>query len=157
MHEHNLYVGAGKGEILFPEEMFPTAEGYNKIHDNPHARIILMESATGRYAFAHLELNNIFETGTARMLEAIQQETGIEPDHVFFHCLHVLETPHPEPPMKKGPEAEWFNGLFYGAVEKAMLYWPWEKAFMSKPSLSFAFQRRRVLTVSVPPPVMNIS
>lgn len=120
MHEHNLYVGAGKGEILFPEEMFPTAEGYNKIHDNPHARIILMESATGRYAFAHLELNNIFETGTARMLEAIQQETGIEPDHVFFHCLHVLETPHPEPPMKKGPEAEWFNGLFYGAVEKAM-------------------------------------
>lgn len=120
MHEHNLYVGAGKGEILFPEEMFPTVEGYNKIHDNPHARIVLMESGTGRYAFAHLELNNIFETGTARMLEAIQQETGIEPDHVFFHCLHVLETPHPEPPMKKGPEAEHFNGLFFGAVEQAM-------------------------------------
>lgn len=120
MHEHNLYVGAGKGEILFPEEMFPTPEGYNKIHDNPHARIILMESATGRYAFAHLELNNIFEIGTAQMLKAIQQETGIEPDHVFFHCLHVLETPHPEPPMKKGPEAERYNGLFFGAVELAV-------------------------------------
>lgn len=120
MHEHNLYVGAGKGEILFPEEMFPTVEGYNKIHDNPHARIILMETATGRYAFAHLELNNIFEPGTARLLAVIEQETGIEADHVFFHCLHVLETPHPEPPMKKGPEAERFNGLFFGAVEQAM-------------------------------------
>ena len=120
MQKHNLYVGAGKGEICFPEEMFPTVEGYNKIHDNPHARIILMESATGRYAFAHLELNNIFESGTAQMLEVIRQETGIEHDHVFFHCLHVLETPHPEPPMKKGPEAERFNGLFFGAVEQAV-------------------------------------
>lgn len=120
MQEYHLNVGAGKGEILFPAEMFPTVEGYNKIHDNPHARIILMETDTGRYAFAHLELNNIFESGTAQMLEVISQETGVEPNHVFFHCLHVLETPHPEPPMKTGPEAERFNGLFFGAVAQAM-------------------------------------
>ena len=120
MSEHNLYVGAGKGEILFPEEMFPTSEGYNKIHDNPHARIVLMKSGEEWYAFAHLELNNIFETGTAQVLEAIRQETGVAEDHVFFHCLHVLETPHPEPPMKKGPEVDRYNGLFFGAVEQAM-------------------------------------
>ena len=120
MSEHNLYVGAGKGEILFPEEMFPTSEGYNKIHDNPHARVILMKTGEAQYAFAHLELNNIFENGTAQMLEAIQEETGVPVDHVFFHCLHVLETPHPEPPMKKGPDAERYNGIFFGAVEKAV-------------------------------------
>lgn len=79
-----------------------------------------MKSNGELYAFAHLELNNIFENGTAQMLEVIRQETQIEVDHVFFHCLHVLETPHPEPPMKKGPEAERFNGLFFGAVEKAV-------------------------------------
>lgn len=120
MSEHNLYVGAGKGEILFPKEMFPTSEGYNKIHDNPYARIVLMKSGEAWYAFAHLELNNIFETGTAQMLDAIHQETGVPEDHVFFHCLHVLETPHPEPPMKKGPEAERYNGIFFGAVEQAV-------------------------------------
>ncbi|MGN0976485.1 MAG: hypothetical protein ACI4PH_00390 [Faecousia sp.] len=120
MSEHNLFAGAGKAEIRFPEEMFPTAEGYNKIHDAPHARMILLRSRGERYAFAHLELNNIFEPGTAKMLEVIRQETGIPEDHVFFHCLHVLETPHPEPPMKKGPEAERYNGLFYGAVEQAV-------------------------------------
>lgn len=120
MSEHNLYVGAGKGEIQFPEEMFPTAEGYNKIHDNPHARVVLLKSGEKLYSFAHLELNNIFETGTAQMLSAIHQETGVPEDHVFFHCLHVLETPHPEPPMKKGPEAEHYNGIFFGAVEKAV-------------------------------------
>lgn len=113
MPEHNLFAGAGKAEIRFPEEMFPTAEGYNKIHDAPHARMVILRSNGEAYAFAHLELNNIFETGTQRMLEAIRQETDIPEDHVFFHCLHVLETPHPEPPMKKGPEAERYNGLFY--------------------------------------------
>lgn len=117
---HNLYAGAGRAEICFPEEMFPTAEGYNKIHDAPHARIVLLRSRGETYAFAHLELNNIFEPGTARMLEAIRQETGVPEDHVFFHCLHVLETPHPEPPMKKGPEAEHYNGLFFDAVEQAV-------------------------------------
>lgn len=120
MREQNLYVGAGKGAIRFPEEMFPTCEGYNKIHDDPHARIIFMRIGEDLYAFAHLELNNIFETGTARMLEVIRQETGVPVDHVFFHCLHVLETPHPEPPMKKGPEADRFNKLFFDAVERAL-------------------------------------
>ena len=120
MKKHNLSAGAGKAEICFPEEMFPTAEGYNQVHDAPHARVVLLRSNGETYAFAHLELNNIFESGTERMLEAIRQETGILENHVFFHCLHVLETPHPEPPMKKGPEAERYNGLFYGAVEQAV-------------------------------------
>lgn len=120
MSEQKLFAGAGKARICFPEEMFPTSEGYNKIHDHPHARMVLMRCGGELYAFAHLELNNIFEDGTSQMLEVIRQETGVAIDHIFFHCLHVLETPHPEPPMKKGPEAEHYNGLFFGAVEQAV-------------------------------------
>lgn len=120
MTEQKLSVGAGRGTITFPAEMLPTAEGYNAVHDAPHARIILMQSGQELYAFAHLELNNIFESGTAEVLEVIREETGIDIDHVYIHCLHVLETPHPEPPMRKGPEAERFNRLFFGAVKEAM-------------------------------------
>lgn len=120
MTEHKLKVGAGRGEILFPAEMLPTPEGYSAVHDAPHARLILLDCAGERYAFAHLELNNIFESGTSLVLEAVRQETGLEADRVFVHCLHVLETPHPAPPHDKGEDAQKFNALFFGAVERAV-------------------------------------
>jgi hypothetical protein len=120
MAEHTFLVGAGKGEITFPDTLFPTDEGYNKVHDAPHARLVLMECQGVRYAFAHLELNNIFETGTAQMLEVIQREAAVAPDRVFFHCLHVLETPHPAPPFKKDAASVAYNTAFFSAVSNAV-------------------------------------
>ncbi len=120
MNEHSFSAGAGKGEIAFPAEMLPTPEGYNKIHDAPHARVILMEAGGERYAMVHLELNNVFETGTARVIQAVSEETGLDPDRIWSHCLHVLETPHPAPPMDRSPEGARFNELFFSAVETAV-------------------------------------
>ncbi len=120
MQKNTFLAGAGKGEIRFPGELLPTPEGYSAVHDSPHARVILMEAGGERYAIAHLELNNIFDTGTARMVRAVCEETGVEPDRIYFHCLHVLETPHPAPPMDTSEEGKRFNSLFFAAVESAM-------------------------------------
>ncbi len=119
MKESIFSAGAGKGDISFPEEMLPTPEGYNKIHDVPHARVVLMQAGRDRYALVHLELNNVFETGTTRILRAVSEELGLDPNHIWFHCLHVLETPHPAPPGDHSPEGTRFNDLFFSAVEKA--------------------------------------
>ncbi|MGN0987874.1 MAG: hypothetical protein ACI4OO_08575 [Otoolea sp.] len=120
MTETVLAVGAGKAEILFPEEMFPTEEGYNKIHDYPCARIICLESDGERFVFAHLELNNIFDSGTDRVVKTVREEWEVPCDHIWVHCLHVLETPHPQPDFKRDEMSLRFNSLFFSAVENAV-------------------------------------
>ncbi len=94
MKKYTLKAGAGRAEILFPEKAFPTArEDYVGIHDNPHARVLLLETDE-IFVIYNLELVNVFPDTRNRIVNVLMEKTGVQEDHIWFHVNHVLSTPH---------------------------------------------------------------
>lgn len=114
------------GRIIFPEEMFPL-EGFCGIHDDPHVRVMMIESGSEQMAVAALELVNVPAREIDFTRELISTEMGIVREKVWVHMTHAITTPH-EPGRGRGPQAQAMaeeeirikSGLFFRAVEDAV-------------------------------------
>lgn len=115
MSAETFYAGAGSAEILFPEEFFP-AEGFCKVHDNPHIRVFLMKKGTRQIAIAAAELVMIDEVMVGEVRNLISEITGTETDRIWFHMTHAITTPHPVRDERKN---ELFKKALFQAVKTA--------------------------------------
>lgn len=121
-----MRAGFGRGEIVFPEELFPL-EGFCGIHDNPHVRVMALDSGTDKMALAALELVNCPAREVEICRQMISEATGTPVEHVWIHMTHAITTPHEPgpmgPPDKRPPVTEEDlkkRELFYAAIETAM-------------------------------------
>lgn len=121
-----MKAGFGKGEIIFPQEMFPL-EGFCGIHDNPHARVMVIDSGKDKMALAALELVNCPKREIDICREMISKATDTPVEHVWIHMTHAITTPHEPgplgPPDKRPPITDndlRKRELFYTAIENAL-------------------------------------
>lgn len=115
-----LRVGAGRGVIHFPQEIFPTWEGYNAIHDDPCVRVLLLESEAARYAVMTLELVSVWQDEMERIRQTAGQTLNIPPEQVWFCVTHSLSTPHLWTQEKASCQADWDkDALMRSAIERA--------------------------------------
>lgn len=124
--KYSMKAGFGKGEIVFPEELFPL-EGFCGIHDNPHVRVMALDSGTDKMALAALELVNCPAREVEICRQMISEAMEIPIGHVWIHMTHAITTPHEPgpmgPPDKRPPVTEEDlkkRELFYTAIETAM-------------------------------------
>lgn len=89
---NNLLAGAGKAEIVFPEEMLPI-EGFYKIHDNPNVRILYLEKET-KFVIAAFELVMLPDDLIETCKEVISELLHVEKEHIWIHVTHAITTPH---------------------------------------------------------------
>jgi hypothetical protein len=89
---NQLRAGAGSAEIVFPEEMFPV-EGFVGIHDNPHVRILLLESDT-KMALVAMELVMGVTDVNDWITDYLVEQFGVEKEHVWLQVTHAITTPH---------------------------------------------------------------
>jgi len=87
-----LSAGAGKAEIIFPQEMFPT-DGFCGIHDTPCLRILVLDCGV-RVAIAAAELVNVPDDAISQCQEIISDKTGTRKENVWIHATHAITTPH---------------------------------------------------------------
>ncbi len=89
----NFKAGAGMGNFCFPQEMFPTTEGYTGIHDVPKLRVLVLEWDRIRFVLAQAEL-----VGLSGCIDACRTMvaglTGAALENIWICACHVLETPH---------------------------------------------------------------
>lgn len=88
-----LKVGTGRSEIVFPEVMFPMEEGFVSIHDNPHARVMLIERGD-QVAVVSLELLICPKDCVDTVKRIINEKTGTPKENIWVHFTHVFCTPH---------------------------------------------------------------
>lgn len=94
MAKKQLFAGAGKALMDFPEEAFPTArEDYVGVHDLPHIRVLILEGSE-RYVIYNIEIVNVFPDTRERIVNVLTKETGVKPENIWYHNCHVLSTPH---------------------------------------------------------------
>lgn len=130
MSNNALRAGAGVGTILFPQELFPL-ESFCAIHDDPHARVLLLECGQ-RVAIASLELVMVPDEQIVALRSLIGGITGTRPEHVWIHVTHAITTPHaPHAPKGMGGvdleiseeqrrDIDRKIGLYNDAVERAV-------------------------------------
>ena len=99
-----LLAGAGKAEILFPEEIFPL-EGFYKVHDNPQVRILCMDKGT-RFVIAAFELVMLPDDLLEECKEIIASQLGTKKENVWIHVTHAITTPHSPGGPLIGPGGE---------------------------------------------------
>lgn len=113
--------GAGTGTIHFPAEMFPL-EGFCGIHDEPHARILLLESGK-RAAIVSLELVMLPDMQIGKIQRLVGEHCLVRPEDVFVHLTHAITTPHDPrmmPPHMRPDNAERVGRLHEAAVLSAV-------------------------------------
>lgn len=94
MNGEKLMAGAGKANLLFSPEVFPTArEDYVGVHDNPHVRVLILDSVV-RYVIYNIEIVNVFPDTRERIVNVLMEKTGVKPENIWYHNCHVLSTPH---------------------------------------------------------------
>ena len=130
MKTNQLFAGAGAAPIRFPQELFPM-EGFRAVHDDPNARILLLEGGV-RVAIACLELVMLPNESIDKVKGIISSLTETEPENIWVHVTHVITTPHaPHAPMGMGgvpleiseeekKTLEYKLNLFNSAVEDAV-------------------------------------
>lgn len=126
--------GAGRAEILFPADMFPTDNLYG-VHDNPCARILVLDAGV-RVAIAALEVVNAPDGVIHTARKNIEKLTQTPYDNIWVHVTHAITTPHqpggpgmkpgspppPQPPKgPQDPDAPKKRDLFVAAIEKAVV------------------------------------
>ncbi|MCD7832985.1 MAG: hypothetical protein LUH00_03195 [Lachnospiraceae bacterium] len=92
MDYNTLSAGAGKAEIIFPQEMFPT-DGFCGVHDTPCLRILVLDCGV-RVAIAAAELVNVPDDAISQCQEMISDKTGTRKENVWIHATHAITTPH---------------------------------------------------------------
>lgn len=127
---HQMKAGAGKARIVFPHDMFPL-EGFMDVHDDPHIRILMIESGE-RIVIASMEIVNLFGDGTELVRRLIAEKCGTKYENVWLHTTHAITTPHPPrvpdknrkdiklPPHMQDPDAARKRELYFEAVTKAV-------------------------------------
>ena len=111
-----LKVGAGSGEMIFPEETFPMPEGFVKTHDNPHARVLVVKGVE-EFALVSMELVNTPPDTTDMIKEIICCEASIPKDNIWVHSIHDYSTPHAP---NDAVQRKLFNETVRIAVEEAV-------------------------------------
>ena len=135
MNEYKLRAGAGKAEIVFPAEMFPT-DNLVGVHDAPAVRVLVLDSGI-RVAIVSAEMVNLGEDQVDDARKAVEELTGTPYENVWVHVTHAITTPHapggpnfgkprmpgqpaPPPGIKKDPLAGEKRAMFVSAVSKAV-------------------------------------
>ena len=99
-----LYAGAGIGTIRFPKAFFPS-EGFSGVHDEPAARILLLDAGE-KLALVSLELVMLPPELIEQVQKAVESITQFPANHVWVHTAHVITTPHaPHAPIGPGGTA----------------------------------------------------
>ena len=109
MKESNLLrAGAGRANIHFPQEMFPT-DGFCKVHDDPYIRVLILESGI-RFAIVEAELVVVAKPFVIEIKKTVSELTGVPGENIWVHSTHVITTPHAPgpkgPPSKRPPMSE---------------------------------------------------
>ena len=95
MSQSNSFkAGAGKAAIVYPDGFFPY-RGFGGrrligIHDDIHARALLLENDGDRFLIVSLELGDI----TDEWVEELSWETGVPADHIWLTATHTHEAPY---------------------------------------------------------------
>lgn len=111
--ENCFKAGAGREILAFPEEYFPS-EGYYGVHDDMHARVLLMEKNGVRGALVTLELPSIRPWNLTDEVRAYAaEELGAEFNNVWLIMTHDLSAPHVPPEAEK-------RALHIAVVKKAV-------------------------------------
>ena len=89
---YTFYAGAGKAQIRFTEEMFPTfGENYTGVHDPLTVQVLILKDIES-YVLAACDVVILQER--QEVVSMISERTGIPAEHVILHTSHVLAAPH---------------------------------------------------------------
>lgn len=89
-----LKAGAGVGTMYFPEHYFPS-DGFSGVHDDMHAKVLLLEQGEIRGALVTLELPSIRPWELTDALRAFASELLRVPyDNLWLIMTHDLAAPH---------------------------------------------------------------
>lgn len=115
-----LKAGAGSSPIVFSPDMFPV-EGFDgTIHDNPYARVLVLQGDI-KVAICSLELVNIPANVIIDCKNTVSAETGTLPENVWIHATHAITTPHAPGDSRHSPEATPEQLVYYeAAVQNAI-------------------------------------
>lgn len=126
MANKQLKAGFGKGEIVFPQEIFPV-EKFIGVHDSPYARLMVLDSDGVKMAIASLEMVNVPPRGIELCQDVIEQKTGTPRERIWVHVTHAISTMHEPgpmgPPDRRPPATEhqkYQQKLFFDAIEAAI-------------------------------------
>lgn len=115
MNPSYMRAGAGCAVIVFPEEYFPW-EGYRGIHDDIHARALLLEQEE-RLAIISLELPSVRPYELIDPLRVmVSQLCSVPFENVWLCMTHDLVAPH-VPPIETLPEK---HHMHVQAIERAI-------------------------------------
>jgi Neutral/alkaline non-lysosomal ceramidase, N-terminal len=114
-----LKIGAGRAVFEIPESVFPM-ENYWGIHDNLHARALLLDNGIERVAIVVVELTSISPTLSDQLRKVIGREGDVKFENVLICASHTFTAPHPR--IKDIHYDE--NIIFYhgGLTEKDSVY-----------------------------------
>ena len=121
-----LQAGAGESPIVFPAAMFdpllPNLEGFNGvIHDNPYARVLVLNNGKTKAAICSLELVNIPAVSITDCKNVVSATTGVPVDNVWVHATHAITTPHYPGNADHSPDASVPQALaYFNAVHDAI-------------------------------------
>lgn len=108
-----LKAGAGIGTLHFPEAYFPS-DGFSGVHDDMHAKVLLLEQADTRGALVTLELPSIRPWALTDALRAYASELLCVPyDNLWLIMTHDLSAPHV-------PKTDWGQELHMDILRRAV-------------------------------------
>lgn len=89
-----MKVGAGIGTMNFPEQYFPS-DGFSGVHDDMHAKVLLLEQHETKGALVTLELPSIRPWELTDELRAYAaQLLDVPYDNLWLIMTHDLSAPH---------------------------------------------------------------
>ena len=92
MQTNTLYVGVGKADILFTDDMFPNlGENYTHIHDLPQIQVLYLRSVQ---PFVLVACGLVLVSNSRQIRHEVAELFGVDESHVMIHAKHVLSTPH---------------------------------------------------------------
>ena len=101
MNQPQLFAGAGKAPILFPQELFPL-EGFVSVHDDPFVRILMLNCGE-RVAIVCAEMVMLPPEIIKAAKQIIGSITNTKEENVWIHTTHAITTPHaPHAPVGMG-------------------------------------------------------
>ncbi|MBI9050336.1 MAG: hypothetical protein JEZ00_13015 [Anaerolineaceae bacterium] len=115
-----LQAGAGKCDIHFPDDFFPT-EGYTGVHDELKIRLILLECGN-KIAIVSIELTSIPDEFIQTFQQFIAECTETNPENVLVFVSHTFSAPHfvPEKFCKSSADKK-KNNCLLKYIKKAIL------------------------------------
>lgn len=97
-------------------------EGFTAVHDNLHARAIVLGDAGGpRAAIVTLEIIGVHEAFWDRVTARLQRETGIARDHILLAAVHTHAAPTLAAAAGTAPEAAQQRAEYSRTVEDAVV------------------------------------